>query len=411
MEKIIDGNISPVIFVPGILGTKLYDYYPLDTQMLYSAVLDSHTDFDPIMLDEKGLYDKYLDKLIYGNEIISQVYGEIIGELRDCLTLSGSEHVKVYVFPYDWRYSIKSNAKKLGAFVDLIIAKSNAHKTYIDKGGINKVNLIGHSMGGCIIKYYATVLKNENQINKLIMLAAPLRGSLYALKQLIMGESWFFGQLIRKGKRKASRTFPGSYDLLPFDGFSSQRTKIPWSTPAVVDYDNKPVNIFIESKWQPNVIKSIKDEIGNDTLSNNLCNSSSFFEEGEDFTENFRSNVLAIYGTGENTLRHVKVSENFEYEFPDDNDSPKCGDGTVPAVSAYSEGIYQICVTKTDVGDWELDLGKLAGFHASFYCYDKIQDYCISFLRGAVNISVRRSGVENITDFKRFAPADIQNLG
>lgn len=269
-------NVYPIIFIPGILGSTLEDRYPLEHKLVHNAVMDKLiTDFDPIMLDDLGEYDRQLDRLIYENEIISLVYGEIVAELRESLPLNPekTEHVKAYVFPYDWRYSIKSNAEKLGKFIDLIIRKSNAHPVYKDRGiTVDKVNIVGHSMGRCLAKYYATVLGGETKINKLVMLASPLRGSLYALKHLVMGETWFFDWFTRKGKRKVVRTFPGVYDLLPFDGHRSVTGKPLWPKAAVAR-DSKPVNLFDPSQWQPNVA----EQIGVNVLGRHLKNSFDFF--------------------------------------------------------------------------------------------------------------------------------------
>lgn len=407
-----DLNLCPVIFIPGIMGSTLSDHYPIEHKVVYSAVTDKlMADFDPIMLDERGEYDKQLDRLIYENEVISLVYGEMVGELRENLPLDEkqAEYAKVYLFPYDWRYPIPSHAERLGRFIDLIIAKTNAHPIYKERGlKIDKVNIVGHSMGGCLAKYYATVYGGETKINKLVMLASPLRGSLYALKHLVMGETWFFDWFVRKGKRKVARTFPGCYDLLPFDGMNPDTKKIPWSMPAVV-FKNKPVNLFDARKWQPNVAA----QIGSETLSRHLKNSFIFFDNSKDFSDTFKDNVLAIYGTGEKTLRQAYISstEPVEFDFPKDQDCPMIGDGTVPAVSTFTEGIYQVGVTKKRVGDWELDLGKLAGFHASFCAYDLVQDLVISFLRGKVIKTVTKEfGYQEITQFPSFTIDHIKRL-
>lgn len=400
-------NAYPIIFIPGIMGTTLSDHYPIDHTVVYSAVFDKlMTNFDPIMLDDLGQYDKALDRLIRENEVLSLVYGEIVAELRENLPLDekGSENAKAYVFPYDWRYSINDNALKLSGFVDLIIRKSDAHRIYRErKITVDKVNLVGHSMGGCLAKHYATVLGGEKKINKLVMLAAPLRGSLDALKHMVMGETWFFDWFTRKGKRKAVRTFPGVYDLLPFDGYSPASKKTKWPEAAVSE-DGKPLDIFNVGNWQQNVI----EQLGREVLKGHVDRAFSFFEGAADFSDGFRENVVSVYGTGEKTMRHITASiapEGIEYDFPKDGDCPKAGDGTVPAISAYAEGVRQIGITKKQAGDWELDLGKLAGFHASFCAYDIVQDIVISFLRGEVIRTITKEktlGFKAVGEFPKF---------
>jgi len=406
-------NIYPIIFVPGIKGTTLSDHYPLDHQTVYNALAEKLVfNFDPVMLDGAGKFDRDLDRLIYEHEAISLVYGEMVSELRESLPLDDQkkEYVKVYIFPYDWRYPIALNARRLSQFVDLILAKTNAHPTYKGRGvRVKKVNIVAHSMGGCIAKHYATILGACDKIEKLVLLASPLRGSLDALKTLVMGETWFFDWFIRKGLRKLARTLPGVYDLLPFDGYSSRTGKIKWPKPAVTR-DDEPLDLFDASQWQANVVSQITGKV----LKRHLGNTLTYFDNAAGFPASFRENVLTVYGKGEKTFRHVTATgsgSSILLNFPTEDESPAVGDGVVPAISTFTEGIHCVEVTKKKVGDWELDLGKVAGFHASFCAYDLIQDLVISFLQGQVIKTVRdRFGYHAIQDFPRFSLDRISQL-
>ena len=384
----MEQNIYPIIFIPGIMGTSLSDHHPLEYQAACNPALDKMTgDHDPMMPDDNGEYDCQADQPAYQNKVISLLYGEMIAELRESLPLDREGYARAYVFPYDWRHSISHNAAKLADFVELVIRKSNAHSAYQRRGlKVDKVNIVAHSLGGCLAKHYATVLLGESRINRLVMLASPLRGSLYVLKHLIMGEAWFFDWFTRKGKRHFARTLPGVYDLLPYDGFGNPDEKLLWPSPAVVR-KGEPVNIFDPTGWQGNVAA----QIGPEALARHLGNSYNYYRNARDFSPEFQRNVLMIYGKGERTMRSVNVSSRqpAEYNFPRDDRCDSIGDGVVPAVSTYCEGIYQVCVTKKKLGDWELDLGKIAGFHASFCAYDLIQDLVISFLTGQAIKTVR----------------------
>ena len=406
-------NTSPIIFVPGIKGTTLSDHYPLEHQTVYNAVTDKLVfNFDPVMLDDAGQFDRDLDRLIYEHEVISLVYGEFVSELRESLPLDDrkKENARVYVFPYDWRYSVVSNAARLARFVDLILAKSNAHAAYKDRGiSVSKVNIVAHSMGGCLAKHYATVLGGHRKIEKLVMLASPLRGSQDALKTLVMGETWFFDWFTRKGMRKLARTLPGVYDLLPFDGCSSMRGKIQWPKPAVTRNGN-PVNLFDPTQWQENVIS----QIGSEVLGRHLTTTLAYLKGAKEFPQKFRKDVLMVCGKGEDTLRCVQVTDRgrgIEYDFGLEGAVLPIGDGVVPAVSTFVQGIYHIPLTKKDVGDWALDLGKVAGFHASFCAYDLVQDLVISFLRGEVIKTVRdKFGFQSTADFPRASADTLPGL-
>lgn len=370
----MEQNIYPIIFVPGITGSSLSYHHPPEYQAACSPALDKmNTNPDPDSPDD--------------NQINSLLYGQMIAELGESLLLDQVDFARVYVFAYDWRQSISHNAAQLADFVELVIRQSNAHPIYRDRNlKVDKANMVAHSLGGCLAKHYATVLLGESRINRLVMLASPLRGSLYALKHLVMGEAWFFDWLTRKGQRHLARTLPGVYDLLPYDGFGNPDESQLWPSPAV-KRKGEPVNLFDPSNWQDNVAA----QIGQETLGRHLGNSCNYYRNSRDFSPEFQKNVLMIYGKGERTLRSVNVGSRHQvdYNFPRDDRCDPIGDGVVPAVSTYCQGVYQACVTKKKVGDWELDLGRVAGFHASFCAYDLIQDLVISFLTGRAVKTVR----------------------
>ena len=46
------------------------------------------------------------------------------------------------------------------------------NRTYADK-----VNLLGHSMGGLIARYYAGHTLNQSKVNKVIMVGSPNKGT------------------------------------------------------------------------------------------------------------------------------------------------------------------------------------------------------------------------------------------
>jgi pimeloyl-ACP methyl ester carboxylesterase len=370
----MEQNIHPIIFIPGITGRPLSARQPPECRAVCSPAPDKMSAVpDPDRPDD--------------NQINSLLYGHMIAELRESLSLCGGEYAPAHFFPYDWGRSISHNAAQLADFVELVIRQSKTHPAYHRHGlKPDKVNIVAHSLGGCLAKHYATVLLGESRINRMVLLASPLRGSLSALKHLLMGEAWFFDCFTGKGRRREARTLPGVYDLLPYDGFNNPEEKLLWPSPAV-ERKGEPVNLFDPSGWQGNVAA----QIGQETLAFHLVNSYNYYRNARDFSPEFQKNVLMVYGKGERTLRKVSVGSRSqaEYNFPRDDRCGFIGDGVVPAVSTYCQGVYQACVTKRQLGDWELDLGKVAGFHASFCAYGLIQDLVISFLTGRAVKTVR----------------------
>ncbi|KKL84169.1 hypothetical protein LCGC14_1967410, partial [marine sediment metagenome] len=390
------GNIYPIIFVPGILGSTIEDRYQVNHQDVYWRALSfiKRFDYDAILLDDAGEFDKELDRLIFADKVLSVAYGEIVDELRAALRLDdptgappkrignytpGKKYVKAYVFPYDWRYPVSRNAEELADFVKLIIRKSAAHTDYMSQGfEVDKVNLVCHSMGGCVARHYINALEGKCRVNKLVMLASPLAGAPQAIKQLVAGEKNFFGVPSPIKSRKASRSFPGVYDLLPNDGFFSlPESAHRWSMPSL-EKNGEPLNVFDIDNWQKSVKKKIKEK--------HLINSGEFLRGAKPFSEDFRDRVLMLYGTGEDTLVQVAAKDGedgLEFDFNATGSETTKGDGTVPAESTYTPGIHRVKITKDKArsGLLDINIAQLGGFHGGFCTFDNVIQFVISFLR------------------------------
>ncbi|MBI2008087.1 alpha/beta fold hydrolase [Candidatus Amesbacteria bacterium] len=95
--------------------------------------------------------------------------------LYDILNKAGWE---VEPFYYDWRQPITYNAAKLKKFID---EKAD---------GGNKVNLVGHSMGGLIGRAYVGGEENNNRLDKMLTAGTPHRGVVVAYPAWSAGELW-----------------------------------------------------------------------------------------------------------------------------------------------------------------------------------------------------------------------------
>ena len=60
----------------------------------------------------------------------------------------------MFAFPYDWRRDVRETAKEFAAFVDEVLARTKLLRHYKGFDAVNKVDLVGHSMGGLIICEY-----------------------------------------------------------------------------------------------------------------------------------------------------------------------------------------------------------------------------------------------------------------
>jgi pimeloyl-ACP methyl ester carboxylesterase len=103
-----------------------------------------------------------------------QASGYIFDNLRDYLT---DRNIKGSAITYKSENGIVSASNELSAFL------SRQQQTYLFQGfQVKKFNIIAHSMGGLVTRYYSCSndnLKNNN-IEKIIFLAVPHKGSPWA---------------------------------------------------------------------------------------------------------------------------------------------------------------------------------------------------------------------------------------
>lgn len=99
-----------------------------------------------------------------------------------------------------WRDDIPEIAAQLVAHVDGVCRRT----------GAEKVNLVGHSMGGLVIRYAVDVLGLHDRVDRAVTIASPHGGSAFAyLADLVPGK--------RKLTRAAAQMRPGSHFLRDLD--------------------------------------------------------------------------------------------------------------------------------------------------------------------------------------------------
>ncbi|MBN1263356.1 MAG: alpha/beta fold hydrolase [Candidatus Pacebacteria bacterium] len=179
-----------------------------------------------------------------------------------------------HLFCYDWRKPFSDNAAKLKEFVE---AKTDPTE---------KVDLVGHSMGGMISRVFAQA--NPDKTEKLITLGSPHQGAVHAYAAWEGGQIWevknlyklFLETLLFTNKKPGEhpkdtirRAFPSVADLLPTHDF------------------------LIDSK--SGLFKDVADHIHqNQTLS----------QLNQTFSQDLKNKTSLFYGYGFPTLESIKVS-------------------------------------------------------------------------------------------------------
>jgi pimeloyl-ACP methyl ester carboxylesterase len=196
----------PIVFIPGILGSVLSDAVGNilwgDNKSLFhlEKLTIPNGPRDPTDgLNAIGIIDQIV---IFGPWKVKQY-----STLRDKLLALGYEPGKTYFeFPYDWRQSNYTSAKKLLAFV-------NNTPQLKDK----EFDIVAHSMGGLVAQIYVKEIDQGRKVRRVVNMAVPFLGSANTFATLTDG--WGTGANLIAGGMAAIRSFalslPSFYELLP----------------------------------------------------------------------------------------------------------------------------------------------------------------------------------------------------
>ena len=380
------GVQNPVIVIPGITATNLIDDYPLKADEIWTMVFNK--EYERVALHPDDLRYEAIEPAHVVSGRVFPIYNDLIRALRHELSPRADQPTPVFSFPYDWRMDVRATAKKLGAFVDEVLARTRLLKHYARADDL-KVDLVGHSMGGLVICEYLSQFRRRSSVGKVVTIGTPYRGSVEAIVKMTTGMSLITGPEPKEREREAARVTPALYQLLP---------SYPGATLSPGGAD---VDIFDCRNFQPSIKASLAEFVrlysvstkkaerqsrAVEILEEMLANAKSHRRNVEQFrtsTAGIRQdNWLAILGVGEKTRVELKVDpssgqprflieeEQFVNELSRGNPkSMRTGDGTVPlagAIPPFLPASRLVCVSDKDLEILEFRdrlLAGLGGFH------------------------------------------------
>lgn len=359
--------VNPVIFVHGIQGSWLKDEYPVDYDkaVVWTGILKKK--FDALHLHRlDDSVDTNVNRLIMPHQAVPMIYEGIIDEIRD--EMDGQPYA--YAFTYDWRKDNRLSAILLAEFIDRVLKIAGVHERSAGRKPPRQVVLIGHSMGGLVIKWCATQIVSSRKIAKIITIATPFKGSLKAVEALLPGARNLFGTEHKKSMRHAARTMPGMYQLLP-----------SWPGALVDSLSGESLSPFKKATWQKNLVVSLDNEYFPEFFSQKLSDARAFSRVvSGPWPAPLVRKVYYAYGVGSKTWKQVKVDigkDNlylFNKAVADDR-----GDGTVPSLSGIQSEISKGLRTYIDQKHAISDL--LPGQHANMPNHSELQDWVLGILR------------------------------
>ncbi|MEK7471123.1 MAG: alpha/beta hydrolase [Patescibacteria group bacterium] len=257
---------SNVLFLPGIMGSRLYEQDGSGDKELWVSHNDSnHAD---LALDNQG---KSINSTIHTKDdtknngeldetgIVDDVYSfnmyqSFISDLKKWK--NDEKIIADYDFiPYDWRLSlgdIITNGASFNGnisyntfqnFSESFIFKKLEDLQKSSKSG--KVTIIAHSNGGLVAKALIQKLKDTNnplydKIDKVILIAVPQVGTPDAVINLLHGsEIGPFGFIMRADRsRQLSENMSSVYNLLPSAGYFTM-PQVPFVPENLITFENK----------------------------------------------------------------------------------------------------------------------------------------------------------------------------
>lgn len=221
----------PVILIPGALGSRLLDKHNgrevwpgSSLHLLAGSKRDLELPFDPVSLhtlddglEASGLFEEAFNSDFYGAilQTLRQSGGFIAGKPGE---RADARVRRYYVFAYDWRQDNVTIARRLDDLIEQL------RRDYDDP--TLKVNVIAHSMGGLIIRYYlryGTVdalegdgafpinMAGAGKVGTAVLLGTPNLGSVSSLQSMLLGHK--VG--LRRIEPEVLATMPSVYELLP----------------------------------------------------------------------------------------------------------------------------------------------------------------------------------------------------
>jgi pimeloyl-ACP methyl ester carboxylesterase len=184
-----NAGTRPLIFIPGIFGSKLCQdgdpkrvLWGSATALSLLPKLKLHADGKTSDVVVKPCGE--IDEFVYFGPLGQDIYGNFLKALD---TAGYKRDKNLFVFAYDWRLSNFENAKILEAEIE-------KYAVLAELGLSGQFDVVAHSMGGLII----TILQNSAnpRIARVVTVSTPFQGSVKLFSSLESGWGWIQRKLV-----------------------------------------------------------------------------------------------------------------------------------------------------------------------------------------------------------------------
>jgi hypothetical protein len=233
---------EPVIVIPGMAGSEL-----IAAQAFHLSVGDGrggtfehdYAAGEKVWVNVKEAAwpgeDDYFDALKLGPDgatpaapalRVGGIYDSTYGDLVDYIERQGyAQGRDLWLFPYDWRRDIRHTAARLDGFVTTALVTANGGRADPATWTIRHVDIVAHSMGGLVGRFYVSDPARAARVDQLITFGSPQLGAAKFLKTLLYGDdfgSTVLGLGLNPDEVKdVVQNMPGGMELLPSRAYYS----------------------------------------------------------------------------------------------------------------------------------------------------------------------------------------------
>ena len=369
--------MNPIVFIPGITGTKLVETNRVNFDTIWSGIQSNFETIEDLELTlpyQGRHFDQKLNSIIEPGELEELAYREFLADLE--VEQVQGVRTPIYIFNYDWRFSAVNNALALKDFLSYLINKSKAR----GRGPTFKTfNFITHSLGNYILRAY---LQNDGfeKVDKIIFTAPPFQGALDIAMAVLTGEGLFAN--VRAKIRKIIRTSPGALELLA-----------AYEGAGTFAESKNPVDFFNKNHWQENTLTP-DDNISQKfvrALAHSRKTVNKHLLDLRRISAEEKKRILILARNGYRTYQAIKVYEDKSGEPKNYFDFRnalvnKKGDGRVPLASSCC--YYDACLTLLIE-----DAFYYRDYDHSFILKDeRVQVLTTNFLKGGANFKYNIPG-------------------
>ena len=239
-----DARIPPTVVVPGIMGSGLLRADGTRVWLNLGNAMGQHRLDLPFRLPLRDAVDDLRPGSLLGiDHFMPRLFG--FTEYYDLLELlegagfraaagTDGQGLVHHVFAYDWRRDLVESAARLEAALDEL-AEARGQPDL-------RVNLVGHSMGGLVARYYLRYGSAEprdgapvtwagaRRIRNLILVATPNAGGIHSLEAMLYGAR--VGLSYTTLASSVVSRMPSVYQLMP-----------PRGAPALLDHRAQPLDL------------------------------------------------------------------------------------------------------------------------------------------------------------------------